>query len=85
MHLVAVPDAADEQRVAEHRVELAAREGGAAALPSVAMPSLRRADAAGVELGAEGVHRAERQVALEDPSHQRRLVRHRHEAAALGR
>ena len=84
MDLVAMPDAADEERVGEHGVELAAREGGAAAAAAVPMQPLRRADAGSIELGLQPLHRAEREIALEDPLHQRRLLRHRLQAARLG-
>ena len=84
MDPVSVPNAADEQRIAQHRVELAAGEASAAAHAAAAMPSLWRPDAAGVQFGADRIHRAERQVALEDALHQRGFFRHRHKAAPLG-
>ena len=84
MDLVLMPDAADEERVGEQVIELAAGEGGAAAAASVAMPALRRAEAGSVELGLQPVHRAEREIAREDPLHQGGLLRHRLQAARLG-
>ena len=77
MDQVAMADAADEDRVGEHAVELAAREGGAAAAAAVAVEPLRRADAGSIEFGLQPVDRAEREIALEDPPDQRRFVGHR--------
>ena len=84
MDLLVMPDAADEERVGEQGIELAAGEGGAAAAASVAMPALRRAEAGSIELGLQPVHRAEREIAREDPLHQGGLLRHRLQAARLG-
>ena len=64
MDLLVMPDAADEERVGEQGIELAAGEGGAAAAASVAMPALRRAEAGSIELGLQPVHRAEREHAV---------------------
>ena len=82
--LIAMPDAADEERIGQHCVELAAGEGGPAAGASAAMPAFRRADAGGVELGPQRIHRAQRQIALEDPLHRCGFLGHRHQAAPLG-
>ena len=84
MDQVAMADAADEDRVGEHAVELAAREGGAAAAAAVAVEPLRRADAGSIEFGLQPADRAEREIALEDPPDQRRFVGHRGEGARLG-
>ncbi len=56
MDQFAVPDAADEDRILQHDVELAAGKRMPAGAPSVAMPTLRRTDHGAVEFGLQLHH-----------------------------